>query len=235
MAESFELALGILRLAHPEARIRGFFALRERFEIAAEFVFGLAVIAGQHMAIGRLVEIAGIVECCRLLLGVRRLVEPLVRAGKRGFKARRILVCRNGIAVFVKDDLAKRRRRRARIATGNGTRSQTCVGIGCRCLIGGCRRSRGSLIGGAWCFQLALLGGARLARLPVPGNETRYPPGTCGSAPASAEAGKLISSIRPLSGADLFLELPDASNLTRLDLEQRRVPRRLGFRRELRG
>ena len=103
--------------------------------VLAQLQVCLAVVACQHMAIGRLIEIAGIVERCRLLLAVRGLVDALVDAWKRRFEARRVLVCSDGIAVFVEDDLAERRGRRAGIAAGSGIRSQTCVGIGCRCLI----------------------------------------------------------------------------------------------------
>ena len=68
-----ELALRILSLAHPEAGIGSLLAFRERFQIAR----GNSPSSAwrnrrKDVAVGGLVEIAGIVEGGRLLLGFRR-------------------------------------------------------------------------------------------------------------------------------------------------------------------
>ena len=66
------------------------------------------------MAVGGLVEIAGIVERGRLLLASGVCVDAAVDARQRRLEAGlAVPVCGDGIAVLVEDDLAERRRRRA--------------------------------------------------------------------------------------------------------------------------
>lgn len=95
----------------------------EGIEVIAEFLLCDAVIAGKHVAVACLVEIARIAERRGRLSAVRhasRIVveatalgrKPCIDAGQSGvgpgLYARR---CRDGVAVLVENDLPQRRRR----------------------------------------------------------------------------------------------------------------------------